>query len=86
MSILIGWVMGSMYPIFGNMAFTNEVSPFLMCDYAALKSLGPTTKKDVLDYTHITAWKWLPLLFRERWSIIILLAMPVLSILGRYSG
>jgi hypothetical protein len=35
----------NVYPIFGNMAFTNEVSPFLMFDYAAPKSFGPTTKR-----------------------------------------
>mmetsp|Transcript_15525 Transcript_15525/g.22129 ORF Transcript_15525/g.22129 Transcript_15525/m.22129 type:complete len:297 (+) Transcript_15525:194-1084(+) len=33
------------YPIFGDMAFTNEVSPFLMFDYAAPQSFQPTLKK-----------------------------------------
>jgi redox-sensitive bicupin YhaK (pirin superfamily) len=33
------------YPLFNDLAFTNELSPFLMLDYAAPKSFPPTTKK-----------------------------------------
>ena len=33
------------YPIFADLAFTNEVSPFLMFDYAQPKSFDATTKR-----------------------------------------
>jgi redox-sensitive bicupin YhaK (pirin superfamily) len=33
------------YPIFGDLAFTNEISPFLMFDYGAPKSFEPTSKR-----------------------------------------
>jgi hypothetical protein len=35
----------NVYPIFNNLAFTDELSPFLMLDYAAPKEFKPTTKK-----------------------------------------
>lgn len=34
-----------MYPVFNELAFTSSVSPFLMLDYGAPKSFGPTSKK-----------------------------------------
>ena len=33
------------YPIFAELAFTNEVSPFLMFDYSQPKHFEPTTKQ-----------------------------------------
>ena len=33
------------YPIFAELAFTNEVSPFLMFDYAQPKNFEPTTQQ-----------------------------------------
>jgi redox-sensitive bicupin YhaK (pirin superfamily) len=33
------------YPIFGNVAFTNKISPFLMFDYGAPKSFQPTSER-----------------------------------------
>jgi len=33
------------YPIFNNLAFTNELSPFLMLDYGAPKYFKPTSRK-----------------------------------------
>lgn len=35
----------NVYPLFNHLAFTQEVSPFLMLDYAAPKLFQPTTKK-----------------------------------------
>ena len=35
----------NVYPAFGNVAFTNEISPFLMLDYAAPKEFKPTSRK-----------------------------------------
>jgi quercetin 2,3-dioxygenase len=35
----------NVYPIFDEKAFTNEISPFLMFDYAAPKKFEPTTKR-----------------------------------------
>ena len=34
-----------MYPVFGDKAFTNELSPFLMFDYGAPKKFEPTTRQ-----------------------------------------
>ena len=34
-----------MYPVFANKAFTSELSPFLMFDYAAPKSFPPNPSK-----------------------------------------
>lgn len=33
------------YPVFSNLAFTEEMSPFLMLDYAAPKRFEPTSEK-----------------------------------------
>lgn len=33
------------YPIFAELAFTNEISPFLMFDYGQPKTFEPTTKQ-----------------------------------------
>ena len=33
------------YPVFANKAFTQEMSPFLMFDYAAPKNFPPTKKR-----------------------------------------
>lgn len=35
----------NVYPVFGNKAFTNELSPFLMFDYGAPKKFPPTSKQ-----------------------------------------
>ncbi|KAJ1446162.1 putative quercetin 2,3-dioxygenase [Pelagophyceae sp. CCMP2097] len=35
----------NVYPVFGDKAFTNDVSPFLMFDYGAPKRFEPTTKR-----------------------------------------
>jgi hypothetical protein len=32
-------------PLFGSLAFTNEISPFLMLDYASPKEFSPTTSR-----------------------------------------
>lgn len=34
-----------MHPIFGDLAFTNEVSPFLMFDYGGPQKFEPTSKR-----------------------------------------
>ena len=33
------------YPVFANYAFTNELSPFIMFDYAPPREFKPTNKK-----------------------------------------
>lgn len=33
------------FPVFANLAFTNELSPWLMFDYAAPKHFKPTTSE-----------------------------------------
>uniref|UniRef100_A0A7S3LPR6 Pirin N-terminal domain-containing protein n=1 Tax=Aplanochytrium stocchinoi TaxID=215587 RepID=A0A7S3LPR6_9STRA len=33
------------YPVFANMAFTKEISPFLMLDYAAPKEFSPSLRR-----------------------------------------
>ena len=33
------------YPVLGQVAFTNEISPFLMFDYGAPKTFKPTSRK-----------------------------------------
>jgi redox-sensitive bicupin YhaK (pirin superfamily) len=33
------------YPVFGSLAFTNHVSPFLMFDYGAPKKFAPTNRR-----------------------------------------
>merc|ERR1711998_781015 len=35
----------NVYPVFGHLAFTNDISPFLMFDYGAPKEFGPTSKQ-----------------------------------------
>jgi quercetin 2,3-dioxygenase len=35
----------NVFPVFANKAFTNELSPFLMFDYAAPKEFKPTNKR-----------------------------------------
>lgn len=33
------------YPVFRNLVFTNDISPFLLFDYAAPKTFPPTVEK-----------------------------------------
>ena len=35
----------NVHPVFNDLAFTNEISPFLMFDYAAPKQFEPTNKR-----------------------------------------
>eukprot|EP00658_Telonema_sp_P-2_P044475 TRINITY_DN3237_c0_g1_i6.p1 TRINITY_DN3237_c0_g1~~TRINITY_DN3237_c0_g1_i6.p1 ORF type:complete len:207 (+),score=58.03 TRINITY_DN3237_c0_g1_i6:88-708(+) len=43
----------NVYPVFGHLAFTQTVSPFLMFDYSAPKRFEPTTKRrGVGDHPH----------------------------------
>lgn len=35
----------NVYPVFNHLAFTNEISPFLMFDYGAPKTFEPTNKR-----------------------------------------
>lgn len=35
----------NVYPVLGSTAFTNEISPFLMFDYAAPKAFKPSSRK-----------------------------------------
>merc|ERR1712086_201741 len=43
----------NVYPVFGNLAFTNQLSPFLMFDYGAPKRFEPTSKRrGVGDHPH----------------------------------
>lgn len=35
----------NVFPVFANLAFTNDISPFLMFDHAAPKEFKPTNKK-----------------------------------------
>lgn len=35
----------NVYPLLGQLAFTKDISPFLMLDYAAPKVFEPTTRK-----------------------------------------
>jgi len=35
----------NVFPVFGSLAFTNELSPWLMFDYAAPKEFGPTSQR-----------------------------------------
>lgn len=43
----------NVFPVFGRLAFTSEVSPFLMFDYAAPKHFEPTRKRrGVGDHPH----------------------------------